>query len=98
MDSPMAIDVTDLYRRHREDLKLSAEELRADPFAVQSMHVMRSPEQSKQINDVHTPAIIISASGMATGRRVLHHLEPRLPHARHWLLLASLHAHGTLRR
>jgi len=95
MDSPMAIDVTDLYRRHREDLKLGAEELRADPFAVQSMHVMRSPEQSKQINDVHTPAIIISASGMATGGRVLHHLEQRLPEARNCVLLAGFQAEGT---
>ena len=89
MDSPMAIDVTDIYRRHHEDLRLSAEELRADPFAVQTVHVMRSPEQSKQINSVHTPAIIISASGMATGGRVLHHLQQRLPDARNCVLLAG---------
>jgi metallo-beta-lactamase family protein len=95
MDSPMAIDVTDLYRRHREDLKLSAEELQADPFSVQTVHVMRSPEQSKQINSVHTPAIIISASGMATGGRVLHHLEQRLPDARNCVLLAGFQAEGT---
>jgi metallo-beta-lactamase family protein len=95
MDSPMAIDVTEIYRRHGEDLKLSAEELRADPFAVQTMHVMRSPDESKQINDVHTPAIIISASGMATGGRVLHHLEQRLPDARNCVLLAGFQAEGT---
>jgi len=95
VDSPMAIDVTDLYRRHREDLKLSAEELLADPFSVHAVHVMRSPEQSKQINSVHTPAIIISASGMATGGRVLHHLEQRLPDARNCVLLAGFQAEGT---
>jgi metallo-beta-lactamase family protein len=95
MDSPMAIDVTDLYRRHQEDLKLSPEELRADPFAVQTVHVMRSPEQSKQINSVHTPAVIISASGMATGGRVLHHLRQRLPDARNCVLLAGFQAEGT---
>jgi metallo-beta-lactamase family protein len=95
MDSPMAIDVTDIYRRHHEDLRLSAEELRADPFAVQTVHVMRSPEQSKQINSVHTPAIIISASGMATGGRVLHHLQQRLPDARNCVLLAGFQAEGT---
>jgi metallo-beta-lactamase family protein len=95
VDSPMAIDVTDLYRRHKEDLKLSAEELRADPFAVQTVHVMRSPEQSKQINDVHAPAIIISASGMATGGRVLHHLKQRLPDARNCVLLVGFQAEGT---
>ena len=95
MDSPMAIDVTDIYRRHQEDLKLSVEQLRADPFAVQMVHVMRSPEQSKQINEVHTPAIIISASGMATGGRVLHHLKQRLPDARNCVLLAGFQAEGT---
>ena len=95
MDSPMAIDVTDIYRRHREDLKIGTEELLADPFAVLTVHVMRSPEQSKQINDVNTPAIIISASGMATGGRVLHHLRQRLPDARNCVLLAGFQAEGT---
>jgi metallo-beta-lactamase family protein len=95
MDSPMAIDVTDIYRRHGEDLKIGAEELRANPFTVQTVHVMRSPEQSKQINSVHTPAIIISASGMATGGRVLHHLKQRLPDARNCVLLAGFQAEGT---
>ena len=95
MDSPMAIDVTDIYCRHPEDLKLSAEELRANSLSVQAVHVMRSPEQSKQINGVHTPAIIISASGMATGGRVLHHLAQRLPDARNCVLLAGFQAEGT---
>jgi metallo-beta-lactamase family protein len=95
MDSPMAIGVTDIYRRHREDLKLSTEELRADPFAMQTVHVMLTREQSKQINNVHTPAIIISASGMATGGRVLHHLKQRLPEARNCVLLAGFQAEGT---
>ena len=95
VDSPMAIDVTDIYRRHSEDLKLSPEELRADPFAVQTVHVMRSPEQSKQINDVHTSAIIISASGMATGGRVLHHLEAALPNPKHTVLFVGYQAVGT---
>jgi metallo-beta-lactamase family protein len=95
MDSPMAIEVTDLYRRHYEDLKLSPEELRADPFTVRTVHVMRTREQSKQINTVHTAAIIISASGMATGGRVLHHLEQRLPDANQGVLLAGFQAEGT---
>jgi metallo-beta-lactamase family protein len=95
MDSPMAIDVTDIYCRHQEDLKLSVEELRAKSFSIQGVNVMRSSEQSKQINDVHTPAIIISASGMATGGRVLHHLKQRLPDARNCVLLAGFQAEGT---
>ena len=59
------------------------------------MHIMRSVEESKQINDVHTPAIIISASGMATGGRVMHHLAQRLPDARNCVLLAGFQAEGT---
>jgi metallo-beta-lactamase family protein len=95
MDSPMAIEVTDIYRRHPEDLKLSPDEFRADPFAVRTMHVMRTREQSKRINNVHSPAIIISASGMATGGRVLHHLEQRLPDPKNCVLLAGFQAEGT---
>jgi metallo-beta-lactamase family protein len=95
MDSPMAIDVTDIYRRHGEDLKIGTQELQSEAFSSPAVHVMRSPEQSKQINDVHTPAIIISASGMATGGRVLHHLAQRLPDARNCVLLAGFQAEGT---
>jgi metallo-beta-lactamase family protein len=95
VDSPMAIDVTDIYRRHGEDLKIGTQELQSEAFSSPAVHVMRSPEQSKQINDVHTPAIIISASGMATGGRVLHHLAQRLPDARNCVLLAGFQADGT---
>ena len=95
MDSPMAIGVTEIYRKHREDLKIGMEELHANASSMQAVHVMRSPEESKQINIVHTPAIIISASGMATGGRVLHHLSQRLPDARNCVLLAGFQAEGT---
>ena len=95
MDSPMAIDVTEIYRKHGEDLKIRTEELGANASTMQAVHVMRSPEESKQINQVHTPAIIISASGMATGGRVLHHLSQRLPDARNCVLLAGFQAEGT---
>ena len=95
MDSPMAIGVTEIYREHREDLKIGMEEMHANASSMQAVHVMRSPEESKQINQVHTPAIIISASGMATGGRVLHHLSQRLPDARNCVLLAGFQAEGT---
>ena len=95
MDSPMAIGVTEIYREHREDLKIGMEEMRANASSMQAVHVMRSPEESKQINQVHTPAIIISASGMATGGRVLHHLAQRLPDPRNCVLLAGFQAEGT---
>src|SRR5690348_14728240 len=85
VDSPMAIDVTDLYRKHHEDHNLQIEELEAGGrrlFAQPNVHFDRSVEDSKALNDRRVPMIIISASGMATGGRVLHHLERGLPDRR----------------
>jgi metallo-beta-lactamase family protein len=56
---------------------------------------MRTVDDSKKINDVRTPAIIISASGMATGGRVLHHIARLTPDAKNMILLAGFQAEGT---
>jgi metallo-beta-lactamase family protein len=98
VDSPMAISVTDLYLHHREDhdLEFTREEASdGDPLSVHTVHLTRSVEESKQINDVNGPCIIISASGMATGGRVLHHLARRLPDSRNAVILAGFQAEGT---
>lgn len=96
MDSPMAIAVTDIYLKHREDCQPQFQaEAGANALNASILHIMRSVEDSKRINDVHTPAIIISASGMATGGRVMHHLEQRLPDARNCVLLAGFQAEGS---
>ncbi|HUK29646.1 MAG TPA: MBL fold metallo-hydrolase [Candidatus Acidoferrum sp.] len=97
MDSPMAISVTGLYLRHHEDhdLTFSAEERAGNPLDAHNVRYMRSVEDSKKINDVRTPAIIISASGMATGGRVLHHLARLAPDPRNVILLAGFQAEGT---
>ncbi len=97
MDSPMAISVTELYLKHREEANgnFAADATRGNPLDAHTVHVMRSVEESKQINNVHTPAIIISASGMATGGRVMHHLEQRLPDARNCVLLCGYQGEGT---
>jgi metallo-beta-lactamase family protein len=97
MDSPMAISVTDIYLKHREDCRPQFQDGEAvsKALSAHNVHVMRSVEESKQINDVHTPAIIISASGMATGGRVMHHLAQRLPDAKNCVLLAGFQAEGT---
>ena len=97
MDSPMAIDVTSIYMRHRKDpeIKLTAADADGNPFDGHNLHIMRSVDESKQINDVHTPAIIVSASGMATGGRVMHHLAQRLPDPRNCVLLAGYQGEGT---
>ncbi len=100
VDSPMAINVTSLYLNHHEDhnLQFNKEEAAGDPLNMRTVHLTRTPEESKQINDVHTPCIIISASGMATGGRVLHHLVQRLPDPKNAILMAGFQAEGTLGR
>jgi metallo-beta-lactamase family protein len=98
VDSPMALSATDLYLKHKEDHDLDFardEQNGGDPLNVHEFHLARSVEESKQINDVKTPCIIISASGMVTGGRVLHHLAHRLGEARNCVILGGFQAEGT---
>jgi metallo-beta-lactamase family protein len=104
VDSPMALSATDLYVRHDEDHDLEFSRLeggagrvggKGDPLSVHQFHLTRTVEESKQINNVKTPCIIISASGMASGGRVLHHLAHRLPDPRNAVILAGFQAQGT---
>jgi metallo-beta-lactamase family protein len=100
VDSPMALSATDLYLKHKEDhdLDYAREEGsggKGDPLDVHEFHLTRSAEESKAINNVKTPCIIISASGMVSGGRVLHHLVQRLPDARNAVILAGFQAEGT---
>jgi len=102
VDSPMAISVTDIYARHHEDhdLDFTKQEQQGDkdPLNLQQVHMTRAVEDSKAINNVTSPCIIISASGMATGGRVLHHLAKRLPDSRSAVLLVGYQAAATLGR
>jgi metallo-beta-lactamase family protein len=98
VDSPMALSATDLYLKHKEDhdLEFARDEKNGgDPLNVHEFHLARSVEESKQINDVKAPCIIISASGMVTGGRVLHHLAHRLGDARNCVILGGFQAEGT---
>lgn len=100
VDSPMALSATDLYLKHKEDhdLEFAREEGRdgkGDPLDVHEFHLTRSAEESKAINKVKTPSIIISASGMVSGGRVLHHMMQRLPDAKNAVILAGFQAEGT---
>src|SRR2546425_11006734 len=65
------------------------------PLVTQQLRIARSVEESKAINAVQGPIIIISSSGMATGGRVLHHLAQRLPDPRTTVLLVGFQAAGT---
>jgi len=98
VDSPMALSATDLYLKYKEDhdVQFSRDEQGGgDPLNVHEFHLTRSVEESKAINNVKTPCIIISASGMVTGGRVLHHLAQRLPDARNCVILGGFQAEGT---
>ena len=98
IDSPMAIEATDIYCRHTEEHDFEMAQLESRercPLSSQKLIVDRTQEQSKAINELKGPLIIISASGMATGGRVLHHLKHRLPNADTTVLLAGYQAAGT---
>ena len=100
IDSPMALSATDLYLKHTEDhdldyTKLVGADGKGDPLSVHEFHLTRTVEQSKAINNVKTPCIIVAGSGMITGGRVLHHLMQRLPDARNAVILAGFQAEGT---
>jgi metallo-beta-lactamase family protein len=99
VDSPMALSATDLYLKYREDHDLEFTELDAnghgDPLNVHEFHLAKTVDDSKAINNVKTPCIIVSASGMVAGGRVLHHLAQRLPDARNAVILAGFQAQGT---
>ena len=92
LDSPMAIDATELLCKHLGEHRLSAEECK------QSCGIatyVREAEESKKLNTNRMPKIIISASGMATGGRILHHLKNYAPDARNTIVLAGFQAGGT---
>jgi metallo-beta-lactamase family protein len=98
VDSPMAVDATPIYLAHREDHDDEMSRLFAagkEPLRPAHTTFARAPEQSKRINDVTGPCVIISASGMATGGRILHHLARRLPDERTTVLLVGYQAAGT---
>jgi metallo-beta-lactamase family protein len=98
MDSPMAISATDIYCAHSEehdlDMKL-LNEAKLWPLFSKKFYIHRTAEESKAINDMAGPLIIISASGMVTGGRILHHLKRRLPDPKTTVLLVGFQAEGT---
>ena len=98
IDSPMAIDATDLYRQHGAELRPEIRRALAEgrgPLRPLNLHVARSPELSKRINDLDGPFILISASGMITGGRILHHLMHRLSRPETTVMFAGYQSIGT---
>lgn len=92
LDSPMAINASDIFQRHPLDHRLSAEE---SASAMGSATYVRDVEESRALSHNTMPKIIISASGMATGGRVLHHLKAFGADRRNTILFAGYQAAGT---
>ena len=97
LDSPMAVNVTGLYKKHLQHHKLSAEELEDTNVAFEhkNVHYYNSHEASESLLELKKDAILISASGMCTGGRILNHLYHRLPRAQDTLLFVGYQAKGT---
>lgn len=92
LDSPMATNATELLETHRHDHKLSAHEYEA---ACGAVTYIRDVEESKALSANRYPKVIISASGMATGGRVLHHIAAMASDHRNTLLFSGFQAAGT---
>ena len=97
IDSPMAVDATRIYGQHLRDLSLDAAggEDGFGSLVPRNVQFHRSVEESKSLNLLPGPRIIISASGMLTSGRVLHHLKRLLPDEKNLILLVGFQAAGT---
>ena len=92
LDSPMAIAVTDLYRRHLREHRLTMSQ--SDAIA-KAATMISTVDQSKEVTGRRGPMVVIAGSGMVTGGRVLHHLKAFGPDARNTIVLVGYQAAGT---
>jgi len=101
IDSPLAINVTEVFRMHPECFDAETRaffEEHGDVFSFEGVRYTRTPAESMEINRQPGPAIIISASGMAEAGRVLHHLRNHVGDERNTILIVGFMAQHTLGR
>jgi len=101
LDSPMAVDVTNIFKRHRDWFDEEARrmiESEEPPLHFPGLRLTRSVADSKAINDVRGPCIIMASSGMCTGGRIKHHLIRNLPRRESTVVFVGYQAEGTLGR
>jgi len=101
VDSPLAVNVTEIFRKHVECF--NAETRRyllegEDPFGFSRLQYIREASESKKLNDLHGPFVVISASGMCEQGRILHHLRNNLEDPRNTVLITGFQAQDTLGR
>ena len=97
VDSPMALQALKFYQRHAHELDGDIGRRRGEvsAFCTARFTPVATPQQSREVVDSQGPAIVISASGMATGGRVLHHLAKALPDPKNTILFVGFQAAGT---
>lgn len=101
LNSPMAVDVTDLFRRYRHYLDAETRRLFDDgepPLKFPGLRFTRTARKSKQIANVRGPKIIMATSGMCTAGRIKHHLRRHLGDPKSTILFVGYQSHGTLGR
>jgi len=102
VDSPLASQATQVFRRHPEcfdaETRRSVAEEDGAPFGFKRLRYVGSAEESRALNERREPCIIIAASGMCEGGRILHHLQHGLGNARNTVLFVGFQAEGTLGR
>ncbi len=97
-DSPMAIKAVEVFMKHTEEYSEETRRLLGrygSPIEWPGFTFASTAEQSKKINDVRFPSIIVSSSGMVTGGRILHHLAQRLPDPKNTVIFIGFQAPGT---
>ncbi len=101
VDSPLAVNVTDVFRKHEEEWDDGARafaDLHEDPFGWKRLRYIRTVEESKTLNGLHMPFIVIAASGMCEAGRVLHHLKNSVEDPKNLVLITGFQAENTLGR
>ena len=103
VDSPLATNTTEIFRMHPEcyDAEINSfllNDHHSDPFGFRTLTFTENVEESKKLNTLDRPAVIISASGMMEGGRILHHLRSRISDPRNTILVTGWQAPNTLGR
>ena len=101
VDSPLAVNTTDVFKKHRECYDEEAAQFLSngqDPFGFKRLRYIRDVADSKALNDLHGPMVIISASGMCEAGRILHHLKNNIEDPRNTVLITGFQAENTLGR
>jgi metallo-beta-lactamase family protein len=101
VDSPLTLNVTEIFRKHVEHWNPETREFLLngqDPFGFKRLRYIRDAGESKALNDLRGPFVVISASGMCEAGRILHHLKNNIEDPRNTILITGFQAQNTLGR